>query len=473
VHADGFHRRQKDYRIPGHAILGDPGSASGRLPNSFVEQSGGTFGASWIGSRGYIGASAALIDAQYGIPTEERPFIGLHQKRLGVAGEVDEPFGAAQRARARVVATDYQHIEYEADKTPGTTFTNRGFEARGDVALKPGWGWSSVVGVQGYSHELAAIGEEAVVPRTRGYGAGLFALAERELGPGWRGDAGIRIDQERRDPEGDLPTRTFTPFQGALGLVYRADAGVAALSVTYAERAPSIEELYSNGPHHATATFDIGDPRLGKEKSANVDFSLRRTAGAWTGTVSLFASETRGFVYGAFVDADEDGVADHADDEGHPDPDGELVVQVFTPGRARFYGLEAEITYRPANDGFFARAFGDYVRGRLRNAGNLPRMPAGRLGAELGFARGPFSAVATVVHGFRQNRVAPLESPTPSYTRLDLEASYRFRAGNVAWLLFARGLNLTDEDIRVATSYLKDVAPLPGRSLLVGVRAEL
>jgi iron complex outermembrane receptor protein len=38
--------------------------------------------------------------------------------------------------------------------------------------------------------------------------------------------------------------------------------------------------------------------------------------------------------------------------------------------------------------------------------------------------------------------------------------------------IFLRGTNLLDEDIRQHTSPLKDLAPLPGRSLHAGVRFE-
>jgi hypothetical protein len=37
--------------------------------------------------------------------------------------------------------------------------------------------------------------------------------------------------------------------------------------------------------------------------------------------------------------------------------------------------------------------------------------------------------------------------------------------------LFVRGTNLLDEDARRSTSLVKDVAPLPGRSLAIGIRA--
>ena len=471
-HVDGFRRQQHDYRIPGSATLDDAGPRD-RLPNAFVDQSGGNVGVSILGQRGHAGISASLIDARYGIPTEERAFIGLHQKRFGFAGEVEEPFAYAQRLRVRAALTDYRHIEYAQDQTPGTTFTNKGFEARGEAAIVPLAGWSSVVGLQGFAHELAAVGEEAVIPRTRSSGAGVFVLAERALEQRARLELGVRIDRERRRPEGELPQRTFTPVQAAAGLVVDPKNGhVFVLSATHAERAPSIEELYSNGPHAATATFDLGDPALRKETSRNLDLSWRAVKGPLTGTLGVFANDVRNFVHGTFVDLDGDALADRVDEAGIPNPDGEFLVQHYIGGRARFRGVEGELSYRPSAQGLGGRLFGDYTRGRLtRGGGDLPRIPAARVGVELVYTAARFTGRVLVVHGFRQGRTAPLETATPRYTRIDVDVSHTLVAGNVEWQLFARGLNLSNETIRVATSYLKDVAPLPGRSLLAGVRA--
>ena len=64
--------------------------------------------------------------------------------------------------------------------------------------------------------------------------------------------------------------------------------------------------------------------------------------------------------------------------------------------------------------------------------------------------------------------MAENELPTESYTLLSAEVSYAFDQPNV--FLFLRGTNLGDEDARQHTSPLKDLVPLPGRSVEFGVR---
>jgi iron complex outermembrane recepter protein len=71
----------------------------------------------------------------------------------------------------------------------------------------------------------------------------------------------------------------------------------------------------------------------------------------------------------------------------------------------------------------------------------------------------------------KQTATAPGETDTDGYTLLSVYVGYRINtSGPFSWDLFLRGSNLTNEDARVHTSFLKDIAPLPGRSLTLGVR---
>ena len=70
-----------------------------------------------------------------------------------------------------------------------------------------------------------------------------------------------------------------------------------------------------------------------------------------------------------------------------------------------------------------------------------------------------------------QDDVAAGESETPGYTLVNAHASYGFEVANAEWEVFLDGTNLTDREARVHTSFLKDIAPLPGRGIAFGLRA--
>jgi len=74
-----------------------------------------------------------------------------------------------------------------------------------------------------------------------------------------------------------------------------------------------------------------------------------------------------------------------------------------------------------------------------------------------------------VTHAFEQDRVATAEEATESYTRWDLGAEWTVDAGQ-QWTVFASLNNVTDEEIRFSTSFLKDIAPEAGRGIEIGFR---
>src|SRR5690606_24120117 len=121
---------------------------------------------------------------------------------------------------------------------------------------------------------------------------------------------------------------------------------------------------------------------------------------------------------------------------------------------------------------FEVRLAGDYVRGRLKDGSDLPQMPPLRYGIELHFERDRLHLGLEAYRYGRQDKVATNERTTPGYTMLDADASYRFDLGAHSLLVFLRGTNLLDEEARRHSSPLKEFAPLPGRSLHVGFRAE-
>ncbi|MEX2515869.1 MAG: TonB-dependent receptor, partial [Gammaproteobacteria bacterium] len=117
-----------------------------------------------------------------------------------------------------------------------------------------------------------------------------------------------------------------------------------------------------------------------------------------------------------------------------------------------------------------ARLFGDWVRGRL-DGGDLPRITPPRLGLGFDYHRGPFQGDIELTYVFEQNDTAALETDTDGYTMLDIGASYTLARAPVETRLFLRGTNLLDEDARRHNSFIKDRAPLSGRSGIIGLRA--
>ena len=147
---------------------------------------------------------------------------------------------------------------------------------------------------------------------------------------------------------------------------------------------------------------------------------------------------------------------------------------------AQFRGVEFELEMpllRRAGGELTLNLHGDGVRGELDRSGagidnDVPRMPPWRVGARLQFDRGGFSSYVGALHAAQQTRAGAFETATDSYERVDAGVSYALAVNDVGTTLFVRATNLTDEEIRSSTSFLRDFAPEPGRSFEAGVRLQ-
>lgn len=464
LHVDGNTLHASDYKIPDFAVKDDPQSASGRLPNSFTRQQSAGFGISTIENWGYLGASIGAFDQRYGVPSDEGAQIDLNEKRYDTDLLIKHPFDGFESARVRFSYTDYRHTELDLDDVPEINFSNRSFQSRWELAHGAWKGWHGLFGIQTEHSRFAARAadpsEPTTVPPTRSRSQALFAVEEKEFGP-VRINAGLRFESVKRESDGGRE-RSFDLNSYSIGSMWTFLPGYGfGTTVSLAQRAPSIEELYSSGPHHATETFDLGNASLQKERSKNIELSLQKLTGLVQWKANIFHNRVNNFIVGRLSGNtfDEDG-----------NPGGELNERLFAQADATIRGAEAEIAYRPGGEGMSARAFADTSRGKLNGAGNLPLQPSTRYGLELNYKNGDWNSGTSIVHTDRQDRLSSFETATPAHTRVDARLAYTQRTADQRITWFAAIRNLLNEDIRLSTSLLKENAPQPGRSLIVGVR---
>jgi iron complex outermembrane receptor protein len=312
-----FDRDAKDYAIPGTAVRGDPTSASGRLPNSFAESRGLSGGVSWTDRWGAAGVSHSGIDSRYGIPSEDGVFIDLRNRRTEGLVELDAPLPGLETLRLRTADVRYRHREIEgASGEVGTAFDSRGRDTRLDAVHLPVLGVRGALGLHSRQRDLTVSGEEAYVPSTRERENALFWVGERAVGPG-RLEFGFRQGRATRTPDAasGFEERRFDLTSYSLGGVVPVFGPIAlSVSAGSSQRAPAIEELYANGPHAATRTFEIGDAALGKERSRNIEIALRQATGPLRWKAGAYRQRFSSYVAGFATDDDGDGVADRVDE---------------------------------------------------------------------------------------------------------------------------------------------------------------
>ncbi len=457
LHLDGNIRRTDDYKIPGS-------NTNSTLPWSYTRADSVGFGMSTIHDWGYIGASVANLNNRYGIPTTEGSQIDQSQTRYDVQALVKQPWNGWESFKFKLGYTDYKHSELDLTDVPQTNFANRALESRWELTHNPIAAWHGTLGIQTEESKFSALsagtGGPDTVPVTKSRSVAGFLVEERDFGP-VHVNAGLRLESVQREPV-SAAERSFHLASYSLGGLWTFTPGYAVGStLSIAQRAPSTEELYSGGPHDATATFDKGNPNFEKETSRNIELSLQKTTGLLRWKANVFQNRAKNFIYGQLT-------GNQLDDDGNPG--GDLKERVFSQADATIRGAEVEISHNLRGEGLSLRGFADTSRATLDDAGNLPLQPSTRFGIDVGYKQNQWRSGVTITHAKQQDRLAAFETITPAYTLLDANLSYTQRYGTqqVTWFVLAK--NMLNQDIRLSTSVLKDVAPLPGRNFVVGVR---
>ncbi len=499
-HIDAFGREADAYDIPGFAESdrlraqeategGEEGvdEARGTLPGSEFEAAGGAIGLSFIGERGFAGLAVSTLDANYGLPgghAEEEdadpnaaaeitgnPTLDMQQTRVDLEAGLEQPLPGFDSVNLRVGSNDYQHSEVEPDGAIATRFDNDAWEARLELVQQEWAGWNGALGLQYGEREFSALGEEAFVPAVDTTSAGLFWVGERRFD--WFDlETGLRVDRVEHSPA-DLPQRDFTTVSGSLGLLLPlTEQWSLGLQSDYSQRAPVGEELYANGAHLATQSFEQGNADLDEESALNLSATLRFATPHLHLESTLYRAQFKDFIYQL-----DSGVLA-----------GGLPLLDYTQGDANFSGLDAQadaVVSRWASGDLSVRATFDTVRARLDEAtaggsNDLPRIPPRRygVGVEAHWSLGESWQQLTVSVDYRQtakqNDVASLELPTNSFEDLSFYVGADLHLGRATRAtvatLFLQGRNLTDDEQRQHTSFIKDFAPAPGRSIEAGLR---
>ena len=466
ISVTGLKRENDNYDIPG-----DAESVSGTLENSFFETDAYSVGGTWFLDQGsYFGLSFASYASRYGVPGhshqhedehgEESVSIYLDRKRYDAELVLIEPLAWIEAARFRLGYTDYEHTELEGDKT-GTKFENEGWEFRGEIAHGPlGFFHEGVAGVQVSDTDFSAIGKEAFTPAATTRNQAFF-VSEHIHGDELHWDFGARVEHQSIDAEGAASSYSGTALSFALSAIWKfAEDHSLALSLQRSQRHASSTELYADGPHLATKQYELGDEDLDLETAYGVDVRYSYSGRDWSASVSAFYTYFEDYIFAAKTGAEMD----------------TLPVYQFTAVYALFWGFEAEVDYLAYQSGDTSVTLGllaDYVRATNEDTDeDLPRIPPLRIGGKVRVDHGPWSTGLLLRHNFEQADTAPNEHETDGFTELQLDLSRSFVMKSGEWTFFAQARNLLDEAIRHHSSFLKEVAPQPGRSLRVGVRFE-
>ena len=501
IHADGFWRNTSDLSIPGFArsarqrALDGPtvNQPTGTAPNTSARANGGSLGGSYTFDAGYAGLSYTNHQINYGSPAELGTRLDLHSDRYDFAGEIRDLSGFINSLKLKGGYTDYEHREI-ANGTVGTKFANRGFDTRLEAGHAAIGTVKGVFGLQLSNNNFSALGDEAFIPATRTRVGALYVYEEMPIGAS-KLNFGARAERSQLDSQGDpglidastgnsrfasSSNRSFNAFSASVGGYHPLTQALGlTANLSHSERAPTYAELFANGPHGATGSYEVGNASFNVEKSNSIDTGAKWKDGPNTASLSAYYTHFQNYLttFATGLNRGGDGAFETSPGSGVTTSGGTPDYRefVYRSVPARFTGLEAQTRWRlidkPAT--LFLELKGDLVRATNLSTGEpLPRIAPARVGVALNLARDRWDLRLEANHSTAQNRVPTGETPTDAYTLWNLLASYRFNVGQTHMLAWIKGTNLTNTEARVATSVLRDVIPLGGRAVQAGVRVD-
>ena len=486
LRVEGLKREANDYIAPDYVHEGEK---ERRVDNTFAKGQTVNVGLSWIYDRGFTGISYSNRQDQYGLPGhsheyeschlhglslhcgehdhdeeehdhenhdqdhahEAGPWIDLKSERYDVRTELDEPFAGFKKLRAQASYTDYQHDEIEED-TISTRFKNKGYDGRLELVHNPLGAWEGVIGTQYGQQKLELTGEEAFLAPNTTKKWSVFALEHAQLND-VHVELAARVDQQKIDIDDsskkDFDGSAFS-VSGAANWEFAPNYKLS-LVTSHQERLPLAQELYADGGHFATNTYELGNDQLSKEKSNNVELGFHYDDNTFDYHVHVYHNWFDDYIYAQTLDRYKD-----------------FRLVQYAQDKAKFYGAEAEAGYQ-ISPIYKLSVFGDYVRGKIDND-NAPRVPAGRLGTKLNADFDDhWSGSAEYYHVFQQDKIAAYETDSRSYNMLNLGVAYSGNYSNVSdYRVFLNANNLLDDQVYQHASFLSTI-PQVGRNFSVGV----
>ena len=460
IHMDAYNRNTENLSIPDYAIskylsINDASHGKGTLLNSSSNTYGGAMGASMIFDNGYAGLSFSNHNSNYGSPKEDTVRLDMESNRLDFSSELKELPSFFNRIKVRMSNTDYQHSEIDSGVIQ-TTFKNTGTEGSFEFGHKELYGLNGLIGFAFDNSQFKSIGNESFAPNSQTISQSIYMLEEYKFN-----QHKISFALRRAEHQIDsIQNKDFSTNNASIGDEYILNnLWAVKTNINHLERAPSYYELFANGVHAATGQYIVGNSSIKNEISNGIDFNIKRKDVANTTSISAYYNYFNSYI-GLFNSGNVKNVNGKNWDEA-----------VFKSVKASFKGIELE-SKQFVTDNLTANIRTEYVIAKNEDTGSyLPRIAPLKMGIGSTYQKERYSLNINLLHAFAQNKLSANELKTDAYTNLSLLATYQIPVKyNIE--LFTKANNLLNEDIRDATSYIKDIAPQGGRSIMFGLRGD-
>lgn len=361
-----------------------------------------------------------------------------------------------------------------------------------DAALEhaPVMHWQGGVGISAL-HQLNYVGKGGLIPDYKTYGMAVWATERwRRYPVPWEFEIGARYDYRssrvstRGNGSNDLDEHlTFGNLSGTAGAIYHLSS-YARLSLNsgLAWRPPHVNELYAEGVHHGSATYERGNPDFKPEKAWNTNLNFQYRYRKTDLQVTVYRNAVQDFIY---LDPQQSFVRTIR---------GTFPLYTYEQNNAVLYGLDGNFSV-PVLPFLSLESRVSLLRGYavnpdsgsdVHNTAWLPLMPVDRF--QYGVQWNIASKKAAAVQGDAQNTYVRLmamtalrqtrfpagslfKAPPPTFTTLSLDAGHTFRIKSSLIELGITIQNLANLRYREYLNFFRYYADEPGFN--AGIRAKI
>jgi iron complex outermembrane receptor protein len=435
------------------------------VENSYSRVRNNSLGLSYIGSGGYVGGALREYDTQYGVPGG---FVGAHPKGVdieifrrhyNVRAAWDMGSGGSNLLSLSLGRTYYHHVELEKSGAVGAEFTIVSYAGIAELAHGNAGPLASgvlgvSVGVRDFSVGGFVFTPPTVSQRFSAFGYEEVAVGRFELQLAARMQYDV-VTPEREDPEariGPIQKRSFWTYSLSGAALYRLFSGWrVGVSVSRSSRVPTIEELYSEGPHLAAYSYEVGNPLLEEERGFGLEVFLRHTGSAVTFSLSAFRYDFSNYILST--------------NTGDTSFATLLPIYASAGVPALLRGVEGDLEWRVFPSVLFTARVG-FTHGENTGTGSpLPVIPPLKGSVALRYAPSTLSAGVSTEFAAAQERVDTFEEPTAGYAIFHGYVQYVLTTGSLLHTVSLMVDNILDQEYRNHLSRIKSILPEAGRNV--------
>ncbi len=519
-HLDGFKKHSSDYHSGDSSTKENAGKSS-QVKNSDTSTEGGSIGLSWTpADKGYLGLSISQLEYDYGVPNEEDSPTRVQPKqmRYDLKSAWLNPVAGIASWHNQISLNDYQHDELTLPIVEGL-FDQQTWELNSRILHQEVLGWQGQLGFHyrqqlmqlchdhsgcakipdysdqswdgskgslftqrvsgsGSASESLEFVHDTPMPETETQDLGYFLVEKKP----WQSESfgsgnielGARIDFRTigADPKTISPSgrqaeeyysdKSFAPITLSFASTWQiTEQQRWAVSIAHAQRAPDAQELFWNGDHHATFSYQLDNPNLIEETAYTFDVNWLLTTQDLTSRIAVYHYQFNDYIYN--------------DLKSVKDPYHQHAVYGYVQADAIFQGGEVSFDY-VLNDQWGVLLQADYLKAQLTKGvnKNLPRTPPATLLMQFNWQKNNWSAEVENRWTLAQNDTAEQEANTKAYQHLNLHLNHSniFSAALSTaskkvyeWKVGIQANNLLNDFGENHVSYLKEYAPLPGRNI--------